>query len=242
MSNWSYLEDFARRFSLAETTTRPENRALFAANLEFAAALIDMVAELDARREHLGDFDPDQARDGLARSAQHLIEAIIAALAGLYASGNVIYRLSVESTLQAFYTEEEVFARQPKSRQEEIRARDWDIGAADYRRALKRTRRYAEATDRLYTVYRTLSRVAHGSLQLFEDLPRHLHSLPRFSPREAADLSDLMRVGNAAAGHLIRERFRSLFQAAHVERVASFDRAVQDLREAETSGHGNDLP
>jgi hypothetical protein len=236
MTNWSYLEDFARRFTLSTTTTRPEVRALFEPTVDFAASLIDMIAELDARQDKVTGFDRQNARDNLMRTAQHLIEAVIAALAGMYASGNVIYRLSVEATLRAMYTDAQILSRLGAERREDILAYDWDIGAADYRRVLCQNKGYQEAANRLYTVYRTLSKVAHGSLDLFAGLDQHLHALPRYSPQEAGNLRDLMREGNAAAGILIRKRFRSLFTVSNLERVATFDRAVRNLTANPESG------
>jgi hypothetical protein len=229
MSSWRHFEEFARRFHLADSVSRPETRACFGPSLEFAAALIDMVAELDARRDMIAGFDAANARDGWMRSAQHLIESIVAATAGLYAGANVIYRLSVEATLRSTFTEAEILAKLPAGRREEIRENDWDIGAADYRRVLARTKGCHGAVNRLYTVYRTLSKVAHGSLHLFAGLDQHLHALPRFDASEAEDLGLLLREGCAASGILLRTRFRPLFLAANLERVAAFDRTVREL-------------
>ncbi len=229
-SNWSHLQEFARRFSLAENAAQPEIRALFEPSIEFAACLIDMVGELDARWEHINGFDRQNARDNLMRAAQHILEAVIAALAGMYASANVIYRLSVESVLQSTYSDEEMLDRLGPGRRDTIVQNDWDLGASDYRRVLLQTSSLRHPANRLYTIYRSLSKVAHGDLKLFASLDQHLHALPRYFPKEAHDLQALMREGNAAAGVLIRKHFRSLFTAANLERVANFDETVRKLQ------------
>lgn len=229
-SNWSHLQEFSRRFNLAENAAQPEMRALFEPSIEFAASLIDMVGELDARWEHISGFDRQNARDNLMRAAQHILEAIIAALAGMYASANVIYRLSVESVLQSTYSDEEILDRVGPGRRETILQNDWDLGASDYRRVLCQTSSLRHPANRLYTIYRSLSKVAHGDLKLFASLDQHLHELPRYVPKEAHDFQALMREGNASAGILIRKRFRPLFTVAHLERVANFDETVQKLQ------------
>lgn len=229
-SNWAHLQEFAQRFSLSENASQPEMRALFEPSIEFAACLIDMVGELDARWEHITGFDRQNARDNLMRSAQHILEAVIAALAGMYASANVIYRLSVESILQSTYSDEEMLERLGPERKAMIVQNDWDLGASDYRRVLLQTSSLRQSTNRLYTIYRLLSKVAHGDLRLFASLDQHLHALPRHAPEEAQELHKLMREGNAASGILIRKRFRSLFTVAHLERVANFDETVRKLQ------------
>ena len=228
MSNWRYVEEFARRFSLEENACRPEARALFEPSIEFAASLIDLVAELDARGDLVTGFDRLHARENLMRAAQYEIEAVVLALAGMYTSANVIYRLSVEAVLRAMFTDAEVIAQLDADRQDCITRFDWDVGPADYRRVLVKRNSCRRATNRLYTVYRTLSRVAHGDLQLFSGLDQHLHILPRFVETEAKALRDIMAEGNNAAGLLIRTRFRALFAMANLERVANFDRVVRD--------------
>jgi hypothetical protein len=228
-SNWGHIEQFADRFRLAAHVREPEMRVLFEPSIDFAASLIDLVGELDARGSEISGFDQQNARDNLIRSAQHLIEAVIAALAGMYVSGNVIYRLSVEATLQSMYTDAEVLHKMEPERRATIQNLDWDIGAGDYRRVLCRTTQYRDPTNRLYTVYRTLSKVAHGDQTAFAKLDQHLHQLPRFVPEEARYLQALLLEGNAAAGALIRRRFQALFRVAHMERVANFDRLVGEL-------------
>jgi hypothetical protein len=223
MSNWLHVENFAKRFSLTPNAARPEARALFEPSIEFAASLIDLVAELDVRQELLSGFDRPHARENLMRAAQYEIEAVVLALGGMYTSANVIYRLSVEAILRSMFTDEQVIAELDPNRPE-----DWDVGPADYRRILIRRASLKGATNRLYTVYRTLSKVAHGDLHLFSGLDQHLHGLPRFVEKEAGALRDIMSEGNHAAGLLIRSRFRSLFAVAHLERVANFDRVVRD--------------
>lgn len=231
-SNWGHLEAFARRFTLAESVAQPETRTLFEPSINFAASVIDMVGELDARWESVTGFDRAHAREQLIRSAQHLLEAVITAMAGMYASSNVIYRLSVEAVFQSTYTDEQILERSGADRRATILANDWDISTADYRRVLCQSNRFKLPAKQLYTVYRSLSKVAHGDLKLFTGLDQHLHSLPRFVAKEASDLRDLMTVGNAAAGVIIRNRFGSLFKAANLERVAAFDEAVRKLKPA----------
>jgi len=227
--NWIHVEQFANRFSLSSNASQPEMRALFEPSIDFSASLIDMVAELDARWDSVSGFDRPNARTNLMRAAQHLVEAIVAALAGIYVSSNVIYRLSVESILQAMYTDEEILERMEPERRANVVQFDWDIGAGDYRRILSQSNSLRNPASRLYTVYRSLSKVAHGDQKLFAGLDQHLHALPRYVPGEASLLRDLMREGNAAAGMLIRKRFRSLFHVANLERVANFDRVVREL-------------
>lgn len=225
-SNWKHVEKFAKNFSLAENAARPEARAAFAPSIEFAACLIDLVAELEARWDLVEGFDRQHARDNLMRSAQHLIEAVVLGLAGMYTSTAVIYRLSVEAVLRSMFTDEEVLNRLDPARQETIRRSDWDLGPADYRRALCKRRSLQKEANRLYSVYRHLSRVAHGDQQGFAGLDQHLHALPRFVEAEAKVIQEIMAEGNSAAGKLIRERFRPLFEVAHLERAANFDRVV----------------
>jgi len=174
------------------------SRALFEPSIDFSASLIDMVAELDARWDSVSGFDRSNARTNLMRAAQHQIEAIVAGLAGIYVSSNVIYRLSVESILQAMYTDEEILERMEPERRSNIVQFDWDIGAGDYRRILSQSNSLRHPASRLYTVYRSLSKVAHGDQKLFAGLDQHLHALPRYVPEEASLLRDLMREGNAA--------------------------------------------
>lgn len=224
--HWPCLEDFAKRFSLVVETGNPQIRELFEPSVAFASSLLEMVAELHAQGDSLNDFDKDNACKNLLRAAQHLLEATIIAVSGMYMSSSVVYRVSIESLFQATYTLDEI-KRQLGPNQTSNRRR---ISMADYRNILSRNPAFKPDAQHLHQVYGMLSKIAHGERKDFHLLTQHLHSIPRFAPGEASRLSATMIRGNAAAGGLIRGRFDSLFKVANVHRTATFDRCVAGLR------------
>lgn len=224
--HWSHLEDFAKRFSLEVETANPKIRELFEPSVAFASSLLEMVAELHAHGDPLTDFDRDNARKNLLRAAQHLLESTILAVSGMYTSSSVVYRVSIESFFQATYTGKEIKSRLGSKR---AASRRWCL-VAEYSTILERNAALKPAARNLHGIYKKLSKLAHGERKDFNTLERHLHSLPRFAPGEAAKLSEIMIQGNAAAGALIRGRFDSLFKVANVHRAATFDRCVAGLR------------
>jgi hypothetical protein len=224
--HWSHLEDFAKRFSLEVETANPQIRELFEPSVAFASSLLEMVAELHAQGDQLTDFDRDNARKNLLRAAQHLLESTILAVSGMYTSSSVVYRVSIESFFQATYTCREIESRLGSK----LAANPRWFPVAEYCAILKRNAAFRPAAGHLHGVYKKLSKLAHGEWKDFNTLERHLHSLPRFAPKEAAKLSKIMIEGNAAAGALIRGRFDSLFKVANVQRAATFDRCVARLQ------------
>jgi len=231
MTSWDHIEDFAERFTLKDAVANPEVISLFAPIAEFCDALIIVEIELERNPDQLWGATELAARDNLNKAAQDLVEALVAAVSGMYSTAALAFRSSIEATFRSLMVDDVVRSKLPQWRQQELLRRKFQPSMNDYRVSLETDPQLRFNAGRLYTVYNLLSMLAHWKIRKFGGLQQYLFSIPGFDESDARDLSLIMREGCSAGGQLIRERFKEVLRSINIRRATALDDAIARLAE-----------
>jgi len=229
MNAWKILEEFADRFTLKSAIRDPRIESHFGLAANYCQSLISLNNDLRRNIQCDTSVYPVTPADD---AAQQLIEALIAAVSGMYSTSAGAFRGHVEAVFRAAISDDEVLERLPEHRQAQLRKRRFSPTIKDYEDALSQTGQYQDATKRLYVVYSLLSQMQHFKVSPFSPLEESLFAFPYYDDHKAKLLSLIMNEGCLAGAQILQKRLsESSGQRLRLPIVTQFQKAVERLKQ-----------